>query len=201
MARDIARATYKNKRLNENIKKQWKSGAVGSVPQTKGDNIGRFMFENFNSLSLWKSQDKINQLNALLKTYDIDCALGAELQVQWGKVDRDLRLDRVLWPGTDKRAIAGYNMCMRTSVDVSTEELQPLPLAASLNSSWQWARIRMGWEDVLGFSCRLVVSLPGSSQATFPAVFQHTKIRSSVQPASPLLPPAWRPPMPQDNFH
>ena len=91
------------------IKEQWTKGAVGYVPEVKDDRVCRFVFENYNSLSFWHSQHKIHHLNKLLRQFDADCALGVELQVQWDMADTNLRLDKLLMPGQQKRVAVGYN--------------------------------------------------------------------------------------------
>ena len=95
--------------VTNTIKQQWSEGAVGYVPEVKDDRTCRFVFENYNSLSFWNSQHKIHHLNKLLRQFDADCALGAELQVQWDMADTNLRLEKLLMPGQQKRVAVGYN--------------------------------------------------------------------------------------------
>lgn len=82
---------------------------MGYVPEQKDDHTCRFVFENYNSLSFWNSQHKIHHLNKMLRQFDADCALGVELQVQWDMADTNLRLDKILMPGQQKRVAIGYN--------------------------------------------------------------------------------------------
>ncbi|KAL3801153.1 hypothetical protein ACHAWO_002724 [Cyclotella atomus] len=113
LAPGLAAARLEQKHVAEAIEKQIKAGGVGTVPIEKEDNVGCFVFKNYNSLAPWGEQRKVHDLNKLLKLYDADCALGVELQVQWDlarKEDRDLRLDRMLLPGKDKRAITSHNV-------------------------------------------------------------------------------------------
>ena len=112
LAKGIAAARLEQKHVTEALEKQVKDGGVGYVPTEKEDNIGRFVFENYNSLSPWGDRRKVHELNKLLKFYSADCALGVELQVQWDlarKEDSNLRLDRLLLPGQDKRAVTSHN--------------------------------------------------------------------------------------------
>lgn len=109
----LTAARLEQEHVAKAIAEQIKSGGFGHVPEQKDDNIGRFVFENYNSLSLWGDGGKIRKLNKLLTTYDADCALGVETQVQWAlakKSDSNLKLDRLLLPGQDKRVVTGYNV-------------------------------------------------------------------------------------------
>ena len=113
LAKGIAAARLEQKHVMEALEKQVKEGSVGFVPTEKEDNIGRFVFENYNSLSPWGDRQKIHDLNKLLKFHNADCALGVELQVQWDVARQEesgLRLDRLLLPGQDKRAVTSHNL-------------------------------------------------------------------------------------------
>jgi hypothetical protein len=59
-AHEIAKAIYDNQSIQDEITKHWTTGAVAFVPQVKSDNIGRFVFENYNSLSKWQDQSKLH---------------------------------------------------------------------------------------------------------------------------------------------
>ena len=103
---EIAAARRDVQSINEELAKALEHGAVGWIPTEKDDNIGRFIFENYNSLAVRKNLHKVHELNNLLRKYDADCALGVELQVQWDeacKIDRGLSLDKLLLPGRTKR--------------------------------------------------------------------------------------------------
>ena len=118
LAKGIAAARLEQRHVVEAMEKQVKEGSVGFVPTEKEDNVGRFVFENYNSLSPWGDRRKVHELNRLLKLYSADCALGVELQVQWDlarKEDSNLRLDRLLLPGQDKRAVTSHNVHERFS--------------------------------------------------------------------------------------
>ena len=109
---EIASARRDVQSINEKLAEALEHGAVGWIPMEKEDNIGRFIFENYNSLAVWKNLHKVHELNNLLRKYDADCALGVELQVQWDearKIDRGLSLDKLLLPGRTKRTVVGFN--------------------------------------------------------------------------------------------
>ena len=109
LASEMVAAQNETRSAAATIKEQWSKGAVGYVPEVKNDRVCRFVFENYNSLSFWHSQHKIHHLNKLLRQFNADCALGAELQVQWDMADSNLRLDKLLMPGQQKRVAVGYN--------------------------------------------------------------------------------------------
>jgi hypothetical protein len=54
----------------------------------------------------------VRDLNAILRRYNADLSLGAEVQVQWNlaqKEDKQLRLDKLLLPGVETRSVVGFN--------------------------------------------------------------------------------------------
>jgi hypothetical protein len=105
---EIASARRDVQIINEELPQALEHGAVGRIPTEKDYNIGRFIFENYNSLAVWKNLHKVHELNKLLQKYDADCALGVELQVQWDeahKIDKGLSMDKILLPGWDKRTV------------------------------------------------------------------------------------------------
>eukprot|EP00956_Cyclotella_meneghiniana_P023577 scaffold46160_cov42-Cyclotella_meneghiniana.AAC.2 len=110
LATEMVAAQNETRSAATRITDQWSKGAVGFIPEVnKDDRVCRFVFENYNSLSFWHSQHKIHHLNKLLRHFDADCALGVELQVQWDMADTNLRLDKLLMPGQQKRVAVGYN--------------------------------------------------------------------------------------------
>jgi hypothetical protein len=79
-AHEIAKAIYENQSILDEITKHWTTGAVAFVPQVKSDNIGRFVFENYNSLSQWQDQNKLHSHKSIFCTLDVKCPLmGPEL--------------------------------------------------------------------------------------------------------------------------
>jgi hypothetical protein len=112
LAKELTRARREQKSIASEVARQLNIGGVGSVPTVKDDNTGRFLFENFNSLSPWNSFDKIYRLNSIYCRYNTDCGLGVETQIQFDMVResmKDFRLDRLLLPGQDKRVITSHN--------------------------------------------------------------------------------------------
>jgi hypothetical protein len=112
LAKELAAARRAEKSIDSEIRKVLKSGGVGSLPDVKGDNIGRFLFENWDSIAPWKNRDKIDRINALCRRFEADCLLGNEVQVQWDLAlasDRSLSLDRLLLPGAKKRVVTSHN--------------------------------------------------------------------------------------------
>jgi len=155
LASEIAAAKRTTRALSSTIKDQWEKGAVGYVPEQKDDNICRFLFENYNSLSFWHSQHKIHLLNKLLRQFDADCALGVELQVQWDMTDSNLRLEKLLMPGHQKRVTVGYNKHERINrsqhggVSIATfDRLSQFVLESGSDphglGRWVWIKISSG---------------------------------------------------------
>ena len=73
---EIASARRDVQSINEKLAKALEHGAVGWIPMEKEDNIGRFIFENYNILAPWKNLHKYHQLNQLIQHYDAYFALG-----------------------------------------------------------------------------------------------------------------------------
>ena len=154
---------------------QLQKGGVGFIPAEKGDNIGRFVFENYNSLALWKNRDRVYELNKLLRKYDADCALGVEVQVQWDlarKADRDLRLDRLILPGKDKRVITSHNRheayhrSQFGGTSIATfDRLSQFVLSSGVDphglGRWSWMRVGAGEKSTI----LVVAYLPCSTKS------------------------------------
>jgi hypothetical protein len=112
LAKELVAARRAEKSIDAEIRKVLQGGGVGSLPNVKGDNIGRFLFENWDSIAPWKNHDKIDRINALCWQFEVDCLLGNEVQVQWDlalAADRSISLNRLLLPGTKKRVVTGHN--------------------------------------------------------------------------------------------
>eukprot|EP00956_Cyclotella_meneghiniana_P030916 scaffold79525_cov111-Cyclotella_meneghiniana.AAC.2 len=105
----MATARQTQRAISKEALQQIKAGGVGHVPEDKGDETARFIFENFNSLAPWKNLHKYHRLNQLIRHFDADFALGVELQVQWHECDRSLRLEKHLAPSRPKRIAYGFN--------------------------------------------------------------------------------------------
>jgi hypothetical protein len=79
LAKELAAARRAKKSIDSKIRNVLKGGGVGSLPDVKGDNIGRFLFENWDSIAPWKNRDKIDHINALCRRFEVDCLLGNEV--------------------------------------------------------------------------------------------------------------------------
>lgn len=58
LAKGIAAARLEQRHVIEAMEKQVKEGSFGFVPTEKDDNVGRFVFENYNSLSPWATDKR-----------------------------------------------------------------------------------------------------------------------------------------------
>jgi hypothetical protein len=69
----------------------------------------RLMFENFNSIGVGSQDWKIDRLNSLLESLDIDMLLGCETNVDWRMLGESQQLLDLLRPGTGKRGVVSHN--------------------------------------------------------------------------------------------
>jgi hypothetical protein len=113
IASELSKARTDCNNLASHIAQQLRSGGFGSIPTVKDDSSCRLLFENINSLAIWENFDRIYEMNGLYRKYDADCALALEIQVQHDLARRQMkefRLERLLWPGQDKRVITSHNI-------------------------------------------------------------------------------------------
>ena len=68
------------------------------------------MFENWNSLGAFeKSKHKIDDINALLKKYDVDCLAACETQADWSFATEEEKFKNLFGLRQDTRCQVGYN--------------------------------------------------------------------------------------------
>ena len=152
--------------------------------------MGRFLFENYNSLSLWENHNKIHRLNKLIKEFDADCIAGVELQVQWSKMGKDSSLARLLAPGKDKKVCVGYNRHEDYSRSqyggtslVSLGRLSQFVKSADTDphglGRWSWFHLSHGSKSTRVISayvpCRSKASSTSSSQRRETVYNQHRR--------------------------
>ena len=92
------------------VKKLLQEKQYGYAPREKPDNAFRLMFENWNSLGAFgKSKHKIDDINALLKKYDVDCLAGCETQADWSFATEEEKFKNLFGLRQDTRCQVGYN--------------------------------------------------------------------------------------------
>ncbi|KAL3803357.1 hypothetical protein HJC23_009321 [Cyclotella cryptica] len=94
-----------------------KDGGVGFMPERKAGGWIRLMFENWNSLGISTHTWKIDRLNHLITSLQVDVIAGCESQCDWRLVPPHQQFLHLLAPGNTKSGIASNNVNERINRD------------------------------------------------------------------------------------
>ena len=84
-------------------------GEYGFFPKKKANDKVRVIFENWSTLMLWKSNERMEAINQLCKQFETDILLGAEHQTDFQFVEEEQKIENLLCEGQQSRGRAGYN--------------------------------------------------------------------------------------------
>ena len=84
-------------------------GGAGFMSERKRPGWIRLMFENFNSIGVGTQDWKIDRLNALIESLEVDVLLGCETNIDWRMLGDFQQLLDLLKPCTAKRGVASHN--------------------------------------------------------------------------------------------
>lgn len=94
-----------------------RDGGVGYMPERKPSGWVRLMFENWNSLGIHTHSWKMDRLNHLVRSLQVDIVAGCESQCDWSLVPPAQHFLNLLSPGVTKTGIAANNINERISRD------------------------------------------------------------------------------------
>jgi hypothetical protein len=69
--------------------------------------------EDFNSLGILTQSWKVDKLNAMIKSLNIDILCGCETQVDWRLVPPEKQFLKVIQPGIETKGVAACNTTSR----------------------------------------------------------------------------------------
>lgn len=84
-------------------------GGAGFMSERKRPGWIRLMFENFNSIGVGTQDWKIDRLNALIESLEVEVLLGCETNIDWRMLGDFQQLLDLLKPGTAKRGVVSHN--------------------------------------------------------------------------------------------
>jgi hypothetical protein len=90
-----------------------RDGGYGYLPEQKQSGNVRILMEDFNSLGILTQSWKVDKLNAMIKSLNIDILCGCETQVDWRLVPPEKQFLKVIQPGIETKGVAACNTTSR----------------------------------------------------------------------------------------
>ena len=81
----------------------------GHLPSKKPNDVVRLLFENWSTLQLWKSFKRVETIEHLRRTYEVDILLGAEHRTDFRFAEEAQKFANLFGAGEPRRGMAGYN--------------------------------------------------------------------------------------------
>ena len=129
-------------------------GGVGFLPRTKSTGYTRIMYENWNSLGIGSVGHswKIDRINQLSQSLDIDIICGVETQCNWDMVPATSQFCNIIGRSKAKKGISGHNIHEKICRDQQggtaimalgrlTEVIIDLGTDTSGLGRWSWIRV------------------------------------------------------------
>ena len=115
---NAVRASYRQARKVAQLVREWASGGHVFVPEKTPDGILRFLWENWNSLKVFTEpkpqngigkHDRIKQVDALCKRFDVDAMAGCELMCNWCNAEEDEQFKQFFGLVERRKGSAAHN--------------------------------------------------------------------------------------------